>query len=67
MSTQTKNKIKPSDMLVLAALAYLLTLVAPFLNGLAPQNNLVVSLILRAVCVAAWIFGAWGLIITAKN
>ena len=54
-------------MLVLAVLAYLLTLVAPFLNGFAPQNNLVVSLILRAVCVAAWIFGAWGLIITAKN
>ena len=67
MSTQTKTKTKASDMLVLAALAYLLTLVAPFLNGFAPANNLVVSLILRAVCIAAWVFGAWGLVITAKK
>lgn len=67
MATQTKIKTKASDMFVLAILAYLLTLVSPFLDGFGLQKSIVVALILRAVCIAAWIFGAWGLVKIAKK
>ena len=67
MATKTKVKTKVSDMFVLAVLAYLLTLIAPLFNSFVPSRNTVLALILRAVCIAAWIFGAWGLAHTAKK
>lgn len=67
MSTKTKVKIKASDMFVLAILSYLLTLIAPFLGNFANPNSLASTLIIRAICIAAWIFGAWGLVHTSKK
>ena len=67
MATKTTVKTKASDMFFLAALAYLLTLAAPIFNSFAPQNNVVVALILRIVCMAIWAFGAFGLVRTAKK
>jgi hypothetical protein len=67
MATQSKVKIKASDMFVLAILAYLLTLIAPLFGSFANPNNFVATLILRAVCMAAWILGAWGLAHTSKK
>lgn len=67
MATQTKIKTKASDMFVLAILAYLLTLIAPVLGGFVSQNNAVAILVIRVICIAAWVFGSWGLVISAKN
>lgn len=67
MAIQNKVKIKASDMFVLAILAYLLTLIAPLFGSFVNSNNLAVILILRAVCMAAWILGAWGLVRTSKK
>ena len=67
MATKAKIKTKASDMFVLAILAYLLTLLSPVLGGFVPQNNAVAILIIRVICIAAWIFGSWGLINTAKK
>lgn len=67
MSNKTTVKTKASDMFFLAALAYLLTLVYPILGNFTNQNDLVAMVITRVISMAAWIFGAWGLIISAKK
>ena len=67
MSTQTKVKTKASDMFFLAAMAYLLTLIAPLFDSVIAEGNLVGALIFRVVCIAAWILGSIGIVKAAKK
>ena len=67
MSTTKKVKTKASDLLVLAILAYLLTLIAPLLSAIVNPYSLVANIIANVICAAAWTLGAWALVRTAKK
>ena len=67
MSNKTIVKTKASDMFFLAAVAYLLTLVAPILGSLISQNTLTSVIITRILSMAAWLLGAWSLARSAKK
>lgn len=69
MSTKIKSKTKASDMLFLAALAYLSLLLESVFKGLIVENLYSVitigdfwwTMILRALCIGAWVLAATGL------
>ena len=54
MSTTKKVKTKASDLLVLAILAYLLTLIAPLLSAIVNPYSLVANIIyklMNCICI----------------
>lgn len=76
MSKTVKNKkIKASDMFFLAALAFLAFLAEPIFRSLVLENfyysidigSFGWTLVLRAVCIAIWIFSGLGLVKMTKK
>jgi hypothetical protein len=67
MSAIKKIKTKASDMLVLAIIAYLLTIILPMLGAVINVNSLTSNIVVHIICVAAWILGTWALANTSKK
>lgn len=71
MSTKSKAvkapKTKASDMFFLAAITFLLILTEPILNTLFNVHGFGLTVAFRAVYIVIWVFGAKGLISTAKR
>lgn len=72
MSTTVKNKkIKASDMFFLAALAFLALLAYPIFRSIVLEKfylgGFAWTLVIRAACIAIWIFSGLGLVKMAKK
>ena len=67
MSAIKKIKTKASDMLVLAIIAYLLTIILPMLGAMVNANSLTANIVVHVISIAAWIVGSWALTYTSKK